>query len=125
MSKYYDDAAKVIWMEREFGVKFTNAEGEIVIGVCERNRVGVDIDIITPEGFLSDEAYIHEDSLPIFSPQDGDVVRDEGNVAIIAPDHHEYKHADLITLKELMKWDNYIIIQRNGKPFFTPMEKKA
>lgn len=105
---YYTDPIKAAWMAREFWVEFASHSYT---------------DAMSYEGqlaFLDDGLPIEiaGDSLHIFEPMEGDVIRDDidGEYQVVWKDH---KGLGIDTSKGTYPPSGQII-QRNGKAFFMP-----
>lgn len=95
MKPYFTDALAAAWMAKYFGVKFLG-NNPLVGNDWAKNKVLY---------YEAEKYYIHPDSLPIFEPQEGDVV------SVIRK--WELKGA-LPKLKEVIKSDTYGRIVRTG-----------
>ncbi|HDY66329.1 hypothetical protein LCGC14_1499470 [marine sediment metagenome] len=114
MSKryYYTDPLKAVIACRDYRVKFTHCTSF----VCSSYGHGINRPYFYEVLLRSDEEkiYIHPDSMPIFEPQEGDLI----SGFIQYDEETVFRH---ITKCTNMPWINAIndkeIIQRNGKIF--------
>lgn len=124
---FYTDPLAAIYMAREFGVKFIDAE-KLVYDDGDINYffdifANVD-DVINA---YTKEHYIHPDSYDIFEPQKDDLVDlgDHG-FAFVTERKGNNINCALFHIENCAWKDGYWhrrwvpIIQRNNKPFFTP-----
>jgi hypothetical protein len=100
-------------MHKNFGVKIHNGYGHLVSWevVFAKGIDGLDKD--RPFKYC-----IHEDSLSIFKPQEGDILIEKSGTNTV--------NVDRFVLEKLDYWkNNYKIIQRNGEPFIAPQQDKG
>ena len=106
---YYDDPLISAYMAKEFGVSFASERGRNLYyeGGCRFSTEDC------REGYYGGCEYIvAPDSLPIFEPQENDLIR-----AYIKGASYAY----VTVVLEPIGFDDIAIIQRNGKPFFMPL----
>ena len=119
MKLYYDDPLVAGYMSQEFGVKITGDKfGEQVI--CS----GIDIPYGIIECTLLPPFHIRPDSLPVFEPQNGDLVTWDGGTTWVDEYFDLSKECTECHFFSNLYGVREEIIQRDGKPFFTPKEAK-
>ena len=125
MSKlYYDDALAAAYMAREFGIKSQYYDQEAQEFKDERIRT-----IYESIPYNNQKFYIHPNSCSVFEPMVGDLVTNIGNVGWMVNGfevHDNITHLVHHTAngKMFTRMSEAVIIQRNSKPFFTPLEVK-
>lgn len=146
---YYDCAISAAYMAKNFGVKFVNTNGVEIIfdkhGLARCNTIqrllahGKEAKLLPDWDIPAysikeplDALYIHIDSLPIFEPQERDLISVYG-----ATGYAEIRggqmgvYEDDTEYPEFYPWiENSIqgceqIIQRNNKPFLMPLTEQT
>ena len=139
MTKYYDDALQAAYMAREFGVKWSSVGDDTYMKIYMRLSRELNFTMSIHHDETKDFAIVHPDSYHIFEPQVGDLVIERGNIrehdrigtvsritkdkqlSAVADYHDDEDYKG--TLVHMIFHKKAEIIQRDGKPFFTPMEK--
>ena len=130
MSKlYYDDALAAAYMAREFGIKSQYYDQEAQEFKDERIRT-----IYESIPYNNQKFYIHPDSYSVFEPMVGDLIswtigHTKYDKEVIVKSVESNGRHDLDFFASLFEKPEYKylgvkIIQRNNKPFFTPLEVK-
>ncbi len=111
---YYNDPLKAVWMAREFQMKFkTSKDQNMYFDGGSDLRTEKDCGIYSGEKY-----YIHPDCHKMLKPQIGDLLKDEDGKFHLMEGWHGECFIFVITSRN--NSENYKIIQRNGKAFFTP-----
>ncbi len=126
MKLFYTDALASAYMAREFGVKyiFSNPDLDGLFEPAEFPNNMVDDDGVMWHDIDDDaydmyeKLYIHPDSYHIFELMVGDVIANGRHVVKLENDG--LGNAGFVEFTE----QRYEIIQRGGKPFFTPKSEE-
>jgi len=126
---YYDDALAAAYMAREFGIKSQYYDQEAQEFKDERIRT-----IYESIPYNNQKFYIHPDSYSVFEPMVGDLIswtigHTKYDKEVIVKSVESNGRHDLDFFASLFEKPEYKylgvkIIQRNNKPFFTPLEVK-
>ena len=153
MTKFYTDPLQAAYMAREFGVKFQPRviEKTMVMKDCHgihnagkvkeymETRKTTYLSIVSNLiKHVDRKYYIHEDSLPIFKPKIGDLVRTKHNGICYEVDNFPTHHGQFIPVcppsakyygrkdgRQAVFEGNIIIILRDNKQFFTPETEQS
>lgn len=125
MNYYYTDPLEAAYMAKYHGMeivyKYIGVKGEALKG-ANISVGGLSHDLIMsnyksyqePDG----KFYIHPDSLKILEPQEGDLVE-------WLDSYRNITREEIIVLAFDIEQKKVRIIQRNGRPFFMPIEENA
>lgn len=115
---YYDDPLIAAYMTREFGVyvNCTSPDGYFIQERCKN----VPWERYVTKGPLITSFIIHPDSLDIFEPKAGDIVKNDQFIGYISVENKWCANGCLINLNLSAIKE---IIQRDGKQFFMPKEE--
>tara|TARA_R110000868_G_scaffold365633_1_gene628526 strand:- start:588 stop:1043 length:456 start_codon:yes stop_codon:yes gene_type:complete len=144
---FYKDPLKAAYMAREFGVEFANSSRDIHED-CQRTLEFLwGKTILSGElKVLNSQIYkrylIHPDSLDIFKPMVGDVTYNDSCAQVVVSDetwtqyckksdetrkldedckyNSEFEVCTTVSIDNVLLDEGEIIIQRNGKQFFSP-----
>lgn len=117
MKYYYDDPLEAAWMVREFNFSYgRKIEGKINYYFLDEN------DCL--EFYCTDtKFYLAPDFYPLLLPQVGDLVKSKsGKTAdtIVGNIDGIPKMTSIDTIEEMLINEDEIIVQRQGKAWFTP-----
>jgi len=128
MEKYYTDPLAAAYMARELGVVYatkskidawSDRETPTIISEAGMHNGPHELyRVISNEIDKNNAVYIHEDSLPIFKPQDGD-----RNINGMVYENGAWVGLGYALPAAILKENNYDIDKRDGKQFFTPQEE--
>lgn len=115
MRYYYTDPLRAAWMMRELGLKFEGYANNYPVAFCH--------EMISEDKMNGrrEKYYIHPDCHEMLKPQVDDVVEFDGFVYglvnNIDADEIAIQCDDVFYVRDI---EECVIIQRNGKAFFTP-----
>lgn len=126
---HYTDPLKAAYMEREFGVLFTDRRGEETIHIYRKlnmSKFSVTCEYLSGcsygyEGY----SYIHPDSLDIFKPKVGDLLVYHRPVSCGGGVYYYEKYIDINHKKRMNQDCVGEIIQRDSRLFFVPESEAA
>ncbi len=102
---YYTDPAAAVWMVQAFRLK-------VYAGTFCLQPESVDAFYeLLGTGARHERYVVHPESVPLLDPKPGDVVEEQGN---------RTKLKKLVPANFPLTGAGYVILQRSGRPFFTP-----
>ena len=102
---FFTDPAAAVWMVKAFRFK-------VMAGTFCLQPESVDaFYALLATGARFDRYEVHPESIPLLDPKPGDVVEEQGN---------RTKLKKLVPANFPLTGTGYVILQRSGRPFFTP-----
>jgi hypothetical protein len=102
---YFTDPAAAVWMVKAFRFK-------VLAGTFCLQPESVDAFYeLLGTGVRHDHYVVHPESVPLLDPKPGDVVEEQGS---------RTKLKRLVPANFPLTGAGYVILQRSGRPFFTP-----
>jgi hypothetical protein len=102
---YFTDPAAAVWMVRAFRFK-------VMAGPFCLQPESIDAFYqLLAGGTRPDKYEVHPESVPLLEPKPGDIVEEQGN---------RTRLKRLVPANFPLTGTGYVILQRSGRPFFTP-----
>ena len=104
---FFTDPAAATWMVKAFRFK-------VMAGTFCLQSESIDAFYsLLATGARFDRYEVHPESVPLLEPKAGDVVEEQGN---------RTKLKKLVPANFPLTGSGYVILQRSGRPFFTPIK---
>lgn len=107
---YYDDPLAAAYMAREFRVQYESKNGHKLLYATADIFMFEECEEVIQ--FMGDKYYIHPDSLAVFEPREGDLIKNIKDLEIDG--NYEFYDNNKVICTDR------IIIQRDNKPVFWP-----